>query len=149
MTSKTQLSRVWKGKVAVVATSLLLAIALLCGAFRAGGRYFYCEAMGMMLTDPCAAAAAAAPDAPPPAHELRERDVDCCIVGTLPPMPAGAASREVRVGAAPFVAIVPGRVFAALAQWLVAGDHREASGPRAALPRPPGAARARLMVFLT
>ena len=86
-------------KIALALTSLLLAVALLSGLARANTRYFYCDAMGLLDSDPCAAAAAEEERASSfqngTAEEvetsaaIHQRHKDCCEVLTLPRMPAG------------------------------------------------------------
>ena len=137
--------------------SLVLSIAFLSGVVRAtgapeaGARYFYCEAMGLMQSDPCAEAAhrGARGERGEPTNEIEEQHIDCCAVGTLPPMPGGALARAMTISAPPMLA-------AAWARASVAPS--SASAPRFAArgherwlppPRPPGERRAALMVFLT
>jgi hypothetical protein len=49
--------RVALRRVVVALTALLLSFAFVSGLARPQGRYFYCEAMGLLASDPCAAAA--------------------------------------------------------------------------------------------
>ena len=72
-------------RIAVALTRLLLAFALLSGLGHANSRYFYCDAMGLLQADPCAAAAQRAGDGA--GAQLRATQLDCCEVGTFPPLP--------------------------------------------------------------
>ncbi len=132
-------------RIAVALGSILLSVALVTGALRADGRYFYCDAMGITLTDPCAAPSrnevGTATDA------LREHHVDCCKSGTLASMPNGAASARFSVSPAPLLAVIAPQVIEPLR--VVALPHRASPDRWRAPPRPPGELRAQRMVFLT
>jgi hypothetical protein len=133
---------------AVALARLLLAAVVLCGIAHAGGRYFYCEAFGFSRTDPCAQSSDAG-RTECPSGALHAQDDDCCTRLVVPAMPDGAKAEAPRVPAASLVAIAPAvpRV-----EGVSANDR---AAFRSSLvrwrtpPRPPGAARALLMVFLT
>jgi hypothetical protein len=129
------------------AARLLLAFAVICGATQSGAHYFYCEALGLSASDPCAAGARAAE--PCPFKSLQAQSIDCCSIITLPSMPDGARAQEPTVVPAGVIALLPAR---------------DSSGPDTSLgaerfslrafrwerpPRPGGERRAQLMVFLT
>jgi hypothetical protein len=133
---------------AMALARLLLAAIVLCGIAHAGGRYFYCEAFGLSRTDPCAQSSDAG-RTECPSGALHAQDDDCCTRLVLPAIPDGAKAEATRVPAPSLVAIAP------------AGPRveRVSANDRAAFrsglvrwrtpPRPPGEARALLMVFLT
>jgi hypothetical protein len=126
----------------------LLALAVLGGMGQAGVRYFYCEGLGLSMSDPCAAGARGE-DPPCPLTTVDRPSSDCCTVVTLPSMPDSARVSEHSVQPASVVAVVPA---AQLTGDLTQADAR--SFTRAAIrwrapPRPPGELRAQLMVFLT
>ncbi len=82
----------------------VLALVLLVGVLRAGGRYTYCPAMDRVLDAPCCAAEAH------DAHELgvHLREPDCCeehVFGKLP-MVVDAADSHAEL-AAPLVGVIP------------------------------------------
>jgi hypothetical protein len=124
----------------------LLAFAVLCALVHAGARYFYCEAIGLSPTDPCAQGAA---------HPARCHDTsvgrladDCCRTITMPSMPEGARAVAPMVPSAGVVAILPATRAEADACSLSVHVAREGERwrvpPRSSLER-----RAQLMVFLT
>lgn len=132
-------------RLAVAFTSLVVSLALLTGLARAGDRYFYCDAMGMLATDPCAQVS----DDEDAAIAVHPQHLDCCEVRTLPSIPTGTEAAARSVPPATLTAILPPPAFPIV---------RLAVRPRApafaferwrSAPRPPGEARARLMVFLT
>jgi len=133
---------------AVALGYLLLAFAVVCGIAQSGTRYFYCEALGLMHSDPCAQSARGG-DTNICGNSLSEKPADCCEVVTLPAMPDGARVVSPSVLPAGLVAIVP-------RGWLA--DHP--ATPTLRVPkrffdrwRPPprsaGEVCAQLMVFLT
>ena len=132
--------------IALALFSILLSVTVLTGALRAGGRYFYCDAMGITLTDPCTAPTrdevGTAPD------ELREGHADCCKTGTLASMPSGATSEKRSVSPAPLLAVIALQVVEAL-RVVAAASPRASRDRWRAPPRPPGELRALRMVFLT
>jgi hypothetical protein len=124
-----------------------LAFAVLFGIVQSGGRYFYCDALGLLPSDPCAEASRGA-HAETPLGMLSERPADCCEIVTLAAMPQAAQAEGCTVAPAARVAIVP-------ALWLVGGvDAAAPSQVERAFKRwrpPPRASndvRAQLMVFL-
>jgi hypothetical protein len=133
-------------RIAVALGSILLSVAVLSGALRAGGRYFYCDAMGITLTDPCTAPAR--DEVATAADELRERHIDCCKTGTLASMPNAAASERCSVSPAPLLAVIAPQVVEPLRVVAVASQRASRDRWRAP-PRPPGELRAQRMVFLT
>jgi hypothetical protein len=135
-------------KVAVGLTGILLTFAVMAGLAHAGGRYFYCEAMQLMQSDPCVAT-----------HDDKGAGskstfcafrTDCCEMWTLPSMPAGTAIAQDHVVAPPgLVALVP-------ATDLLLQQSETSFRARSRVlerwrspPRPPGELRTQLMVFLT
>jgi len=131
----------------VGAVHLLLALAVVCGPVQAGARYFYCEALGLSASDPCAASGHSA--SPCPFQSIEPLSVDCCSVITLPSMPRGASVDESRVPPARFVAILPAREFSRpMAGAVVAGFVRGVQRCERP-PRPGGDLRTQLMVYLT
>jgi hypothetical protein len=134
----------------VVVAGIVLSFAVVSGAARAGGRYFYCDAMGMLQWDPCAQGASHR-DGDDPADRVAPHHVDCCEVGTLPSFPDGSGVATPTVSPPPLTAVVPAAA--------LAGGH----APRLVLsrsamtalehwrgpPRSPAERRAELMVFLT
>jgi hypothetical protein len=136
-----------------------VAVAVLFALVHANTRYFYCEALGLSATDPCAQAAGphsrasadAAPGAPSdscPTGALDRKPSDCCQVITMPSVPEGARSVEPTVPAAGVIALLP----AVQLTWAAAWSEGARSAPereRWQVP-PPSASerRAQLMVFL-
>src|SRR5579859_6652576 len=135
-------------RLAVALASLLTAFALVCGFAHANGRYFYCEAMGLMATDPCASAASRDVRDASPESEARRGHTDCCEIMRLPSLPQGTASASPAVPPPGLVAVVPAAVLSDVAPV--------ALRPRAALalsrwrapPRSAARERAQQMVFL-
>lgn len=127
---------------------LVLALSLVASLTHAGGRYFYCEAMGLLPSDPCRSAPAAEDDASSTTNVLGEQRRDCCEVITLRSLPDAATRIVPSVPPAGVVAVVP-----AVGPQLAA----DARGSRAqryassAPPRPPDKLRAHVFnqVFLT
>lgn len=137
-------------RVGLAIVGLLLSFALLSGFARANGRYFYCEAMGMMATDPCAAAAAhRGEQSDSPLREARPGHSDCCEIVTLPSLPQGTASASSAVPPPALVALVPA---APLRDMQLGGARAHPDRAREQwrpLRRSAAQARAQLMVFLT
>ena len=136
-------------RLAAALAGLLLTFAMLTGFAQANGRYFYCEAMGLMATDPCAAAASRGEQGGNPLTEARPGSSDCCEIVTLPSLPQGTTTASSAVPPPALVALVPAaplldpqfdgaraRPDRARHQWRPV--HRSAAQ-----------ARAQLMVFLT
>ena len=135
----------WRA-TAVAFAQLALAFAIFSGIGHSGARLFYCEAFGLMATDPCAEAS---PSQRGPVEAFDRQVADCCEAVTLPAMPQGARAASPSVPPAARVAIVP-------AGWLaVRWTPKELRSPKAAMqrwrppPRGPSELRAQLMVFLT
>jgi hypothetical protein len=125
---------------------LVLALGVLFGIVQSGGRYFYCEALGLMPSDPCAQASGAATGSPVGA--LSEQHTDCCEVVTLPAMPAAAEAAGPCVAPAARVALVAAPSLTAsmpFVAWSGAERLFELWRPP---PRAQSDARAQLMVFL-
>ncbi len=134
-------------RVAVAAVHMVLALALLFGMVQSGGRYFYCEALGLLPSDPCASAACREHHEGT-ARVLSERRADCCEIVTLEALPQAAQAAVPAVSPAPFFAILPAAYLAAERGF--APVRRDAQTPE--LWRPPplasGECRAKLGVFL-
>jgi hypothetical protein len=136
-------------RLAVALTALLTTFALVSGFVHANGRYFYCEAMGLMATDPCASAAPRDERNARPPTEARRGHGDCCEVVSLPSLPQGTTSASSAVPLPALVAAMPPAPLPVV----------QAGAPRAPLdravlrlrapPRSAAQARAQLMVFLT
>jgi hypothetical protein len=133
-------------RIAVALGSIVLSVAILAGALRAGGRYFYCDAMGITLTDPCTAPSRG--EVVTAADAVRERHIDCCKTGTLASMPSGAASERCSVSPAPLLAVIAPQVVERHRVVAVA-SHCASRARWRAPPRPAGELRAQRMVFLT
>ena len=136
-------------RVATALGTLILAFALLAGMLRSGGRYFYCEAMGLSPSDPCVAANPSHPHSNNPADEVRPQHIDCCEIVTLPSMPEGARAEgpsvppaAVHIVATPVQALDPAHADASRLR-------ERASAHWRAPPRSSNQIHARLMVFLT
>ncbi len=137
-------------RIAIALTTLLLSFALLSSATRAKTRYFYCEAMGLMETDPCAAAAQAdGAEHAAPTPEARPTHTDCCEIVTVSRLPAGTriAAQDVPPPA-PTALLPAGSLLATRLADPCAQPDR--SSLRWRVPsRYPGELRTQLMVFLT
>jgi hypothetical protein len=97
--------------IAAALSCLVLAFAIITGLFQANTRYFYCESMGMMRDDPCAAAAATHRDehqehARTTTDELSRTPFSCCSTGILGALPSSTALDEARVAPAQLVGIL-------------------------------------------
>jgi hypothetical protein len=141
-TKRTRLSR-----AVAPAAHVVLALAVLFGIVQSGGRYFYCEALGLLPSDPCAEASRDS-HGKGPLGMLSERHTDCCEIVTLAAMPRAAHAAAPRVAPAARVALIP-------ALWLAGpADSAAPCANGRSFERwrpPPGAlkeVRARLMVFL-
>lgn len=125
----------------------VLALALLTGLAHANGRYFFCEAMGLLQGDPCVAAAAIDADGDD-SPSVRATHDDCCEVLTLPPMPAGEELSPPVVRSSPVVAAacaVPTQVLHPSSALSTHSLHESWRAP----PISARQLRAQLMVFLT
>lgn len=123
-----------------------MAAVVLFGIVHAGGRYFYCEAHGLRLSDPCAQAPGAGSTECPGSAADAERE-DCCLRLVLRAMPDSVGGARSRIAAAPIAALLPA---VAEIQANVAAD----PSPRAdhlrwrVPPRAAGEQRAKLMVYV-
>ena len=135
-------------RVAARFAGLLLSVALLSGLTHANARYFYCEAMGLLAIDPCAAIVSGENHDAPPVAELRPRHFDCCEVITLPSLPASTTASTVAVPAATCTATIPALALIDASHLrstrAIVDAERQRTPPRSA-----AHARAQLMVFLT
>jgi hypothetical protein len=131
----------------VVAVHLLLALAVVCGTLHAGARYFYCEALGLSTSDPCAAQAHSGN--PCPLQSIERQSIDCCSVLTLPSMPEGANAARDNVPPAGLVAVLPVHDYVRSIAGSVADGFARGVQRWERPPRPGGDLRTRLMVFLT
>jgi hypothetical protein len=125
----------------------VLALSVLFGIVHSGGRYFYCEALGLLPSDPCAEASADG-RGKSPLGMLSERRADCCEIVTLATMPPAARSAGPSVAPAARISIVPalwlaGRVDFAAPSRVDRAFERWRRPPRAS-----NDVRAQLMVFL-
>jgi len=131
--------------VAAVA-HLALALSLVFGILQAGGRYFYCEALGFLPFDPCTQAHGATGKSP--VGTLSEQHTDCCEVVTLGATPSVVQAADRAVAPAPWVALVPahelGGPIACATPPSVDRCFKRWRPP----PRAPNDARAQLNVFL-
>jgi hypothetical protein len=134
-------------RAAAAAAHWLLAFAVVFGVLHSGNRYFYCEALGLLPSDPCAAASSDA-HGNSPLQTLSERAADCCEIVTLGAMPPAAQAAGPSVAPAARVAIVP-------ALWLA--GHIDSEAPLRVdraferwrpPPRASSDLRVELMVFL-
>jgi hypothetical protein len=138
----------WRLPRAVGAVAhLVLAFAVVFGIVHSGGRYFYCEALGLLPSDPCVVASSDA-HSKSPLCTLSERPADCCEIVTLASMPEAAQAASPSVAPAARVAVLP-------ALWLA--DRVDAPAPARVdraferwrpPPRASNDVRAQLMVFL-
>jgi hypothetical protein len=131
----------------LAAARLVLALAVICGTTQSGARYFYCEALGLSTSDPCAASAQGGDACP--VKSVEPQSIDCCSIVTLPSMPDGARAYERTVAPAGVVALLPASDYVG-----PRSPPRVEGFARTALrierpPRPGGELRTQLMVFLT
>jgi hypothetical protein len=119
-----------------------------CGIAQSGARYFYCDALGLMPSDPCVHAhSSGEPDRC--ARFLSEKPADCCEVVTLPALPDGARLASPSVVPAALVAVVPiGGSTELPATPALRASNRFFERWRPP-PRSSSEIRAQLMVFLT
>ena len=134
-------------RAVAAAAHVVLAFAVLFGIVQSGGRYFYCEGLGLLPSDPCAQTARDA-HSECPSGTVSEHHADCCEIVTLATMPQAAQAAGPSVAPAALVAIIP-------APWTEVGID-----PAAPLrldraferwrppPRASNDVRAQLMVFL-
>jgi hypothetical protein len=153
---KTLLGALRRFVVALAALGLLFVV--VSGLAQANSRYFYCEAMGLRDTDPCADAArrrewregfAGAGEA----DEARQGHGDCCRVLTLPAIPSGTATADPLATPSPHVAALAAATPSACVPSRPPAPARvRADRPHDRWRAPPGDARerrAQVMVFLT
>jgi hypothetical protein len=134
-------------RLAVSAAHWVLACAVLFGVVHSGNRYFYCEALGLMPSDPCIEAS---PDAQgkSPLAMLGERRADCCEIVTLAAMPRAAQAAGLRVAPAACVAVVPALGFVDPSDSASPVRVERAFERWRPPPRASNDVRAQLMVFL-
>jgi hypothetical protein len=146
---------VWRGRstkrwrlprAAAAMAHIVLALAVLFGVVQSGGRYFYCEALGLMPSDPCAQASGAAHTGP--VGTLSEQHTDCCEVVTLAAMPPAAQAAGPCVAPAPFVALLAAPCPSASTPFVASSDLERLFERWRPPPRAPNDVRAQLMVFL-
>jgi hypothetical protein len=126
---------------------LVLAFVVLFGIAHSGGRYFYCEALGLMPSDPCAEAPSNS-RRENPSGLLRQHRADCCEIVTLAAMPQAAEAAGPSVAPAARVAVVSalwlaGPIDVTTPQLADRAFERWRPPPRAS-----NGVRAQLMVFL-
>lgn len=124
---------------------LLVAVAVLAGPLQSGSRYFYCEGLGLLASDPCARGAAEAPKCP--LRSAERLHGDCCQRITMPTMPDGAGADQLRVAPAGFAELLTAADYVRTGVAIDAHQHFDEHRRRP--PRPPDERRAQLMVFLT
>jgi hypothetical protein len=146
------LERWIKGKgprrAAVALAYILVAFAVVCGIEQSGSRYFYCEALGLMPSDPCVQASRGG-DADLCGNSLSEKLADCCEILTLPAMPDGARAASPSVLPAALVAIVPSGWLADLPANAALRAPKHFFDRWRPPPRSAGEVCAQLSVFLT
>jgi hypothetical protein len=126
----------------------LVAVAVLFGILQARTRYFYCEGLGLSVTDPCAHKVAR--ESPCPLATFDRAPFDCCEVVTMPSMPEGARAATPSVPSAGVSATLPVVGSSVESSWsggahAIAWEGARWRGP----PRASRERRAQLMVFLT
>ena len=126
---------------------LVLAFAILFGIVQSGGRYFYCEAFGLLPFDPCAEATGDA-QGKSPLGMLSERSADCCEIVTLAAMPQGAQAAGPRIPPAACVALIPTRWLAGRIDSTAPSQVDRAFKRWRPPPRTANDVRAQRMVFL-
>jgi hypothetical protein len=134
-------------RVVTAAAHWVLAMAVVLGIMHSGGRYFYCEAFGLLPFDPCAEASGKS-HSESPWGMLSEHHVDCCEIVTLTGMPQAAQAAAPTIAPAAWVAIIPALSLEGPAD---ATDPSRVDRAHERWRPPPRASkdvRARLMVFL-
>jgi hypothetical protein len=126
---------------------LVLALAVVFGIVRSGGRYFYCEAFGLLPFDPCAEASRE-PCGKGPSGTLGEQPRDCCAIVTLAATPDGAQAARPSVPPAACRPILPAPGLAARTDLPPPSRVARAFERWRPPPRTANDARTRLMVFL-
>ena len=133
----------------VAFAGLLVSIAMFSGLAHANARYFYCDAMGLLGSDPCAVAGRSDDEPQAPSAEAREGHADCCEVLILPSLPQGTHVQASAVPPAPLLALLSA---ASVFGVHIAGPpvrRTRASEHWRHPPRSAAQVRAQLMVFLT
>lgn len=95
-------------RAVTAAAHLVLVFAVLFGIAQSGRRYFYCEAFGLLPSDPCRQGSSTVEGNRSPGM-LSEDPADCCEVVTLGAMPEAAQASRPSVAPAAQVALVPAR----------------------------------------
>ena len=126
---------------------LLLAFVVLFGILHSGGRYFYCEALGLLPSDPCAEAARDA-HGTSPLGAVGERRADCCEIVTLAAMPQAAKAAAPGVAPAARAALMPALWLAGVTRFAVPWRPGRAFERWRPPPRSSNDVHAQLMVFL-
>jgi hypothetical protein len=141
-------SRRWLPRAVVArAWCALVALAVLFGIGQARTRYFYCESLGLSVTDPCVHQMTH--ESPCPLAAFDRAPFDCCEVITMPSMPEGARAIEPSVASAGVIAILPA-VGSSIESSSSGSAHVAWEGERwRGPPRASRERRAQLMVFLT
>ncbi|MGH7272714.1 MAG: hypothetical protein ACREJ3_19980 [Polyangiaceae bacterium] len=111
-------------RVAWAIAGFLLSFVMLSGIAHANARYFYCEAMGVMSTNPCSAGDRSATGKGVGA-EVRQQSADCCHLGIFAPMPEATPPPVRSIPPAALVAVMPLRAWIGGPQTsaYVEGDH--------------------------
>jgi len=133
-------------RAAVAMVRLVLALAVVFAMVQSGGRYFYCEALGLMPSDPCAEVSGAAHRGP--LRTLTEQHTDCCEVVTLATTPPAAQTATPCVAPAPCVALVAAPRLSASMPFVSSLDRERLFERWRPPPRAPNDVRAQLMVFV-
>ena len=134
-----------------------LALAVLCGVFQSGARYFYCEALGLSASDPCGGGAPLVADCPleslktpsPGARSLEAPSLDCCEVIRVPVMPDGSRSDRHGVRPASVVALVSALEYTSARLASLECGRQDRMEQRRKPPRSASRLRAMRMVSLT
>ena len=129
------------------AVHTVLAVALFFGMVQSGSRYFYCEALGLLPTDPCAQASNG-DHGKSPLGTVSERTDDCCEVITLAAMPQAAQAAGPSVAPAACVAVLPALGLADATDLAATATRNRAFDRWRPPPRAPNDVRTQLMVFL-
>lgn len=141
--------RVSLRQVTAALLGLLVSFSIVSSLARAHGRYFYCEAMGLLANDPCAAGRSPIGQDVGSDPEARQSLQDCCDLVIVPSMPESTTTAARAVPPPPVTSILPAAPTRCglLTTTRVRPDR---SFERWHLPPPfPGELRARLRVFLT
>jgi hypothetical protein len=133
-------------RAAAAIVHIVMALAIVFGMVQSGGRYFYCEALGLLPSDPCAEASSVASKCPVGA--ITARHADCCEVVTLEAMPPAAHTANPCVPPAARVALVPVSCPSASMPFVATSGLLRLFERWRPPPRAPNDARAQLMVFV-